>query len=46
MPLDRIDHPFEATIVVSARTPEELAADLDRVGQWAVRSRELDYLEL
>ena len=32
MPLDRIDHPFEATIVVSARTPEELAADLDRVG--------------
>jgi Capsule polysaccharide biosynthesis protein len=46
MPLDRIDHPFEATIVVSARTPDELAADLDRVGQWAVRSRELDYLEL
>ena len=31
----------------SARaTPEELAADLDRVGRWAVRSRELDYLEL
>ena len=46
MPLDRIDHPFEATIVVSARTPDELAADLDRVGRWAVRSRELDYLEL
>ena len=46
MPLDRIDHPFEATIVVSARSPEELAADLDRVGRWAVRSRELDYLEL
>ncbi len=24
MPLERIDHPFEATIVVSARSPEEL----------------------
>ena len=46
MPLDRIDHPFEATIEVLARTPEELAADLDPVGAWAVGSRELDYLAL
>jgi hypothetical protein len=46
MPLERIDHPFEATIEVLARTPEELAADLEPVGEWAVRSRELDYLAL
>lgn len=46
MPLDRIDHPFEATIDVLARSPEELASDLDPVGRWAVDSRELDYLEL
>jgi hypothetical protein len=46
MPLDRIDHPFEATIEVLARTQEELAADLDPVGAWAVGSRDLDYLAL
>jgi hypothetical protein len=40
--------PFEATIEVSARSPEELARaeDLRRFGDWAVDSRELDYLEL
>jgi hypothetical protein len=48
--VDEIDanSPFEATIEVSARTPEELARaeDLRRFGDWAVDSRALDYLEL
>jgi hypothetical protein len=45
-PLDKVDHPFEATIEVSLRTPEELerADDLRRLGDWAVDSRALDYL--
>jgi hypothetical protein len=46
MPLERIDHPFEATIDVLARSPDELDSDLARVGEWAVDSRALDYLEL
>jgi hypothetical protein len=47
-PIDKIDHPFEATIDVSVRTPEDLEAaeDLGRFGDWAVDSRALDYLEL
>jgi hypothetical protein len=47
-PLDRIDDPYEATIEVTVRSPEEVAAadDLRRLGHWAVRSRDLDYLEL
>jgi hypothetical protein len=49
-PVEEIDanSPFEATIEVNARTPEELEAaeDLRRFGDWAVDSRALDYLEL
>ena len=49
-PVEEIDanSPFEATIEVNARTPEELerAEDLRRFGDWAVDSRALDYLEL
>jgi hypothetical protein len=49
-PVEEIDanSPFEATIEVSARTPEELeqAEDLRRFGDWAVDSRALDYLAL
>lgn len=48
--VDEIDanSPYEATIEVSVRTPEELerADDLRRFGTWAVESRALDYLEL
>ena len=46
-PLDEIDHPFEATIDVQARTRAELeqSPDLRRLGSWAVRSHALDYLE-
>jgi hypothetical protein len=46
-PIEEIDHPFEATIEIFARSREELerAEDLRRLGGWAVRSRELDYLE-
>ena len=48
--VDEIDanSPYEATIEVSARSPEELerADDLGRFGDWAVDSRALDYLEL
>lgn len=46
-PVDRIDRPLEATIEVTARSPDELrrADDLRRLGEWAVGSRALDYLE-
>jgi hypothetical protein len=46
-PIEEIDHPFEATIEIHPRTRAELAAadDLRRLGEWAVRSRALDYLE-
>jgi hypothetical protein len=49
LPVDEIaSSPFEATIDVALRTPEELerAEDLRRFGEWAVRSRALDYLEV
>lgn len=47
-PLEEIGSPSEATIEVTARSAEELAAadDLRRVGDWAVNSRDLDYFEL
>ena len=49
-PVEEIDanSPFEATIEVNLRTPDELARaeDLRRFGDWAVDSRALDYLEL
>jgi capsule polysaccharide export protein KpsC/LpsZ len=47
-PLEEIDDPYEATIEVKLRSADELAQaeDLRRLGEWAVRSRELDYLEL
>jgi hypothetical protein len=47
-PLERIADPYEATIEIYARTAEELARadDLRRLGDWAVDTRELDYLEL
>jgi hypothetical protein len=47
-PVEEIAGPSEATIEVAARSPEELATedDLRRVGEWAVHSRDLDYLEL
>jgi hypothetical protein len=46
-PIDAIDDPYEATIEVAARSPEELAQadDLRRFGNWAVDSHALDYLE-
>jgi hypothetical protein len=46
-PLEEIDHPFEATIEIIARSRAEVerAEDLRRLGEWAVRSRALDYLE-
>ena len=46
-PLEKIADPYEATIEVTARSPEELdrSDDLRRFGQWAVNSRDLDYLE-
>jgi hypothetical protein len=45
---EEVARPFEATIDVSLRSPEELerAEDLRRFGDWAVDSRALDYLEL
>jgi hypothetical protein len=49
LPVEEIaSSPFEATIDVSLRTPDELerAEDLRRFGEWAVRSRSLDYLGL
>ncbi|HEY2935757.1 MAG TPA: hypothetical protein VGJ25_04105, partial [Gaiellaceae bacterium] len=47
-PVEQIDDPYEATVEVAARTPEELARseDLRRFGEWAARSRDLDYLSL
>jgi hypothetical protein len=47
-PLDEIDDPSEATIEVTARSAGELARaeDLGLLGDWAVDSRELDYLTL
>ena len=47
-PVEEIDDPYEATIEVTASSSEELAQaeDLRRLGDWAVDSRELDYLEL
>ena len=49
-PVEEIDanSPYEATIELNVRTPEELerAEDLRRFGEWAVDSRALDYLEL
>jgi hypothetical protein len=47
-PVEEISDPYEATVEVTARSPEELARceDLRRLGEWAVDSRALDYLEL
>jgi hypothetical protein len=47
-PLERIADASEATIEVYPRTAEELtrAEDLRKLGEWAVGSDELDYLEL
>jgi hypothetical protein len=47
-PIERIDDPAEATIEIRVGSAEELAkaADLRRLGDWAVDSGELDYLEL
>jgi hypothetical protein len=46
-PLERVDRPAEASIEVLVRSPEELrqAEDLRRLGDWAVGSRALDFLE-
>ena len=47
-PVEEIDDPSEATIELSLRDADELARaeDLRLLGEWAVRSRELDYLTL
>jgi hypothetical protein len=47
-PLAEIDDPYEATIEITARAADELARaeDLGRLGDWAVDSRDLDYLAL
>jgi len=47
-PVEEIAGPYEATIELTARSPEELARsdDLRGLGEWAVDSRALDYLEL
>jgi hypothetical protein len=47
-PVSRVAQPFEATVDVHVGSAEELAQadDLRRLGEWAVRSRALDYLEL
>ncbi len=46
-PVEHVDRPFEATVEVFLRTAAELAAadDLRLLGEWAVGSRALDYLE-
>jgi hypothetical protein len=46
-PVEHVDRPFEATIEIFPRTAEELAAaeDLRLLGEWAVDSRALDYLD-
>jgi hypothetical protein len=47
-PIEHVDRPFEATIEVTARSARDLARaeDLRRLGEWAVDSRDLDYLAL
>ena len=47
-PVERVDRPFEATVELRVASPDELARadDLRRLGEWAVGSRSLDYLEL
>jgi len=47
-PVERVDDPAEASIEVRVRSAGELARaeDLRRLGDWAVDSRDLDYLEL
>ena len=47
-PVEEIDDPSEATIELSLRDADELtrADDLRLLGEWAARSRELDYLTL
>jgi hypothetical protein len=47
-PVEEIDDPSEATIELNLRDAGELARaeDLRLLGEWAVRSRELDYLTL
>jgi hypothetical protein len=46
-PLEHVDRPFEASIEVLVPSAPELARadDLRRLGEWAVDSRALDYLE-
>ena len=47
-PVEHVDDPSEASIEVRVRSADELARaeDLRRLGDWAVDSRDLDYLEL
>jgi hypothetical protein len=47
-PVERVDDPSEASIELRVRSADELAQaeDLRRLGDWAVDTRELDYLEL
>ncbi len=47
-PVERVDDPSEASIEVRVGSADELARaqDLRRLGDWAVDTRELDYLEL
>ena len=46
--MEEIDDPSEATIELNVRDAAELARaeDLRLLGEWAARSRELDYLTL
>ena len=46
-PLEHVDRPAEATIELNVHSPEELAEaeDLRLLGEWAVESRALDYLD-
>jgi hypothetical protein len=46
-PIERVAQPFEATVEPLVGSSEELAraADLRKLGEWAVHSRALDYLE-
>jgi hypothetical protein len=46
-PLEHVDRPSEATIELAVRSADELAAaeDLRLLGEWAVESRALDYLD-
>jgi hypothetical protein len=47
-PLEELGHPLDHDVVVNLRSRDELerADDLRSFGEWAVRSRELDYLAL